>query len=105
MRDRITLQARTEPTFENPDGGHASIVTVWAEFRPASGREFREGNSAIGEERATFAVNYREGLKQVDRLIHHGRGGERIWDIQSAQSLGFKDGLIILAVAYDVGGN
>ncbi|MFB9952188.1 head-tail adaptor protein [Rhizobium puerariae] len=100
MLDRIRLQKAGEydpwlgQTYE-------TIGEFWTEFRPASGREFRDGSVIIGEERATFAVNYREGLRQVDRIVHLGRGGGRVWDIKSVAPFGFKDGLLLMAVAND----
>lgn len=99
MRDRVTLQLRGEPDPWTGSDGMADLATVWAEFRPQSGREFREGVGDIGEERATWLVNYRENLTQVDQLVHRGRGGNRVWDITSIQPYGFKDGLLLLAVA------
>lgn len=99
MRDRITLQIRGEPDSWTGNDGMTDLATVWAEFRPSSGREFREGAGTVGEERATWLINYRENISQVDQLIHHGRGGNRVWDIQSIQPFGWKDGLLLLAVA------
>lgn len=100
MRDRIRLQKAAE---YDPDNGqtYETVAEIWAEFRPGSGREFRDGNTTIGEERGTFSCNYREGLRQVDRLVHLGRGGNRIWNIQSVAPVGFKDSLLVLAVATD----
>jgi head-tail adaptor len=82
MRDRIRLQRAGE--YDPWQGQtYETVGEFWAEFRAGSGREFREGSTIIGEERATFAVNYREGLRQIDRIVHLGRGGKRIWNIQS----------------------
>lgn len=100
MRDRVRLELRNEADgWSGPSW--TTIATIWAEFRPGSGREFRDGVAAVGEERATFAVNYREGLEQVDRLVHLGRGGNRVWDIKSVAPFGFKDGLLIMATKSD----
>lgn len=101
MRDRVRIQKRGDYDFESGDFPWIDMGTVWAEFRPSSGREFRAGTLPVGEERGTFAVNYREDLRQVDRLVHLGRGGNYAWDISSVQALGFKDGLLILAVKRD----
>jgi head-tail adaptor len=100
MRDRVRLQRSGEydpwtgPTWE-------TVGEFWAEFRPGSGREFREGTAQIGEERATFALNYREDIRQIDRLVHLGRGGNRIWDIKSVGTIGFKDGILVMATKPD----
>lgn len=98
MRDRVRIQKRGEYDFETGDTPWIDAGTVWAEFRGISGREFREGAGALGEERATFLIGYREDLRQIDRLVHLGRGGNYPWDIQSIQPFGFKDGLLVLAL-------
>jgi head-tail adaptor len=100
MRDRIRLQRAGE---YDPWTGqtYETVAEVWAEFRPASGREFRDGNTVVGEERGTFSCNYREGLRQVDQLVHLGRGGRRIWNIKSVAPVNFKESILILAVATD----
>jgi head-tail adaptor len=104
MRDRIKLQAkgstdpRTGPTWTD-------IATIWCQFRPASGREYREGSVKIGESRAVFTTQYRSDLHLVDRLIHLGRGGNRVWDISEISPVGFKDATDIKAFATDVNDN
>lgn len=97
MRDRVRLERRGEYDFETGETPWILVATVWAEYRGQSGREFREGVTAIGEERASFLCNYREGIQQVDRLVHLGRGGNFPWDIVSVQPFNFKDGIMILA--------
>ncbi|MBB3410663.1 head-tail adaptor [Rhizobium sp. BK316] len=104
MRDRITLQKRGVPTWDDPEP-FVDVGTVWAQFLPTRGREFREGGVAIGETRAVFSINYREDLSQVDRLVHLGRGGNRVWNVQDVVPVGFKDGTEIHATATDVGAN
>ena len=99
MNDRITLQKRTMLTVNEPYQhqveGFADIATVWAQYRPTGGREFREGSADVGEERATFSIHYREDLAQVDRLIFQGR----VWDIQHVARVGWKQGLDINATS------
>lgn len=101
MRDRVRIEKRGEYDPETGTEPWVSAGVVWAEYRGQSGREFREGVSALGEERATFLIGYREDLRQIDRLIHLGRGGNYPWDIQSIQPFGFKDGLLVLASKRD----
>lgn len=93
--DRILIQLRNDPAGGGAALTYRTVATVSATFRQLGGREFREGNIAVGEQRATFTTNYREGLRQVDRIIHLGRGGRVIWNIRSVTPLGFKAGLDI----------
>jgi head-tail adaptor len=102
MRDRIRLQKRGDPDPFHGTDGISDLATVWAQYRPASGREFREGSVAIGEERAVFTVAYRENLHQVDRFVHLGRGGNRIWNISSVVPVGFKSAIDIHATTADI---
>lgn len=113
MRDRISLLRRigTDPWGDVPVSGHVTIcgekfivmATVWTQYRPTRGREFREGSVPLGEQRAVFTVNYRETLTQVDRLVHLGRGGNHVWNIRSVEPVGFKDGTDIFAYRTDAG--
>lgn len=104
MRDRIKLQ-KSGPYDPYTGETWIDLGTVWTQYRPASGREFRERVGEVGEERAVFTIQYREGLKQVDRLIHLGRGGDRVWDIESVVPVSFKNATDIHATAKDAGGN
>jgi head-tail adaptor len=101
MRDRVRIEKRGEYDPETGVEHWVSAGVVWAEYRGQSGREFREGVTALGEERATFLINYREDIRQIDRLVYLGRGGNYLWDIQSIQPFGFKDGLLVLALKRD----
>lgn len=92
MNDRITLQKAgtiINPVSGWPEEGFVDLATVWSQFRPAGGREFREGNVAVGEERATFTIQWRDNLDQADRLIHAGT----IWNIRSVSRVGWKEAL------------
>lgn len=102
MRDRVTLQKRGSI---DPYTGETwiDVATSWAEFRPTRGREFREGSVPLGEKRAVFTVLYREDLEQVDRLIHHGRGRDKSWNIRDVVPIGFKEGTDIHCSRTDAG--
>lgn len=96
FNDRIKLQRSAvieNPETGWPEEGFEDIATVWARFRPTGGREFREGSVAVGEERATFTIHYREDLDQVDRLIFGGK----VWNIASVARVGWKEALDINA--------
>lgn len=99
--DRITLQTRGIPDPWTGSDGYSDLTTVWAEYRPTMGREFREGSVPVGEERAVFSVAYREDLTQVDRLIHRGNGGDRVWNIRSVVCVGWKKGLDLQCTSAD----
>lgn len=115
MRDRITIQraATVEVWIPGEDGEDGyfdtqpappiDLATVWAVFRPTTGREFRSQAVAqkIGESKAVFSINYREDIRQADWIVHRGRGGNRVWNIQSVIPIGFKDGTDIQCVNHD----
>jgi head-tail adaptor len=103
MNDRITLQIRGTPDPWSGSDGYTDLATVWCQFRPTTGREFREGATPVGEERAVFSIHYRENIGQVDRLVHHGNGGDRHWNIRSIVRVGFKEGLDLHCTAADTG--
>lgn len=100
MRDRITIQKRASADSITGDT-FTDLITCFAQFRPTRGREFREGSVALGEQRATFTVQYIENVEQIDRIVHHGRGGDRIWKIQDVVPIGFKDGTDIHVTRVD----
>jgi len=92
FNDRIVLQRSAQvinPTTGWPEEGFSTSATVWARFRPTGGREFRDGSAAVGEERATFSMMYREDIDQTDRIVFDGR----VWNIQSIARVGWKESL------------
>lgn len=100
MRDRIILLKRdTKNTTTNGVIQEVEywkvMASVWAQFRPAGGREFRDGSVEVNEQRATFTILYREDLGVVDRLVFEGR----LWDVKSIVRVGWKAALDVNAVS------
>ena len=96
MTERVRLQRRSSHDAREGDQ-FTDLANVWAQFRPSTGREFRDGVVPLGEERGTFTVHWREALPQVDRLIHRGR----VWNIRSIAPVGIKSFLDLNATAAD----
>lgn len=99
MNDRIILLKRDVRIIETPVYQEIPfwrvIGSVWSQYRPTGGREFRDGVIAIGEERATFTILFRKDLTIVDRLVFGGR----VWDIKSINRVGFNEALDLNAIS------
>lgn len=99
MNDRIVLLKHDTKTISDPVTQEIPywrvLGTVWCQYRPTGGREFREGSVAVGEERATFTTHWRADLEIVDRLVFGGR----IWDVRSINRVGWCEGLDINATS------
>lgn len=97
--DRIILLKRDKKIIEEPVYYEVpywrEIGGAWCQYRPTGGREFREGNIAVGEERATFTTPFRMGLTILDRLVFQGK----IWDIKSINRVGHNVALDINAIS------
>ena len=99
MNDRIVLLKQDTRIVETPVYYEIEfwrvLGSVWCQYRPTGGREFRDGVIAIGEERATFTIQFRKDLTLVDRLVFGGR----IWDIKSINRVGFNEALDLNAIS------
>lgn len=92
---RIELQRRLAGTDENrePSGPWSTYATVWASFKPATGREFIAARQADTALNATFQIRWRADVSNADRILFGGAA----YDIVSIGEIGRRVGLSIMA--------
>src|SRR5689334_12459889 len=94
---RIELRRQLAGTDDvgQPNGGWLTVDTVWAQYKPAMGREIRDGLVADTTMPATFRIRWR-GDVATDWVIRYGG---QVYDIASINEIGRREGLEILATA------
>lgn len=79
-----------------PNGQWLTMATVWASYKPATGREI--ANAALVAQAvapATFRIRWRDDVKATWRIGFDGLD----YDIVSINQIGRREGLEILATA------
>jgi len=100
---RVQLQRQLNTTDENgqPNGALVTIDTVWANVKPAGGREFVASRAAQAVVDATFRIRWRRDLAdpsyQAARWIIAFDG--KLYDVQAISEIGRRVGLEILGKA------
>jgi head-tail adaptor len=90
MRTRIEIWSYTPPQGGLGNPATFDLITrTWCQYRPTSGRDFRSGSIASNEERATFSIQHREGIKPADYVIFRGF----IYHVVALAPVGWKEGL------------
>lgn len=76
----------------------ADYVTLWAGFRPGSGREFMSpgGGERVAEAQAVFTVRYRNDITTQMRIVHDAK----TYNIQAVSEYGRRLGLELMAVEH-----
>lgn len=96
---RIDLRKQLAGTDEHgqPNGPWMTMATVWASFKPATGREFISSRAAEAIVDGTFRIRWRsdKDVLATWRIAFDGRD----YDIQSINEIGRREGLEILARA------
>ncbi len=94
---RIDLRKQLAGADEHgqPNGQWMTMATVWASFKPATGREFVASRAAQAIVDGTFRIRWRDDVKATWRIVFDGRD----YDIQSLVEIGRREGLEILAQA------
>ena len=89
MRHRITIVRKIPGVTENgfPENAYESTVTVWAEVKPVSSREYEKADTTQNEERLLFRIRY---LADLDFSMEITFSEER-YEIISIENLDFKN--------------
>lgn len=93
---RITIASFTESqnAYGEPVKTWNTLATVWANVKPASGREFFNSNQRVAEVDTIFKIRYRDDVTPQMRVLYNGS----IYDIKSILEIGGREeGLQILA--------
>lgn len=72
-----------------------TLATVWAEVRPAAGREFFDAQQVVAEAKVVFRIRYRSDVTAKMRVSYAGN----LYDIHSVAELGRQEGLDIMTTA------
>lgn len=82
IRHRVTIQQRGTPS-QNTHGEDTTPwvdqVTVYAEIKPLSGREFFTAQTTDSEVSTQITMRYRSGITTAKRIIRESR----VWDIEA----------------------
>ncbi len=88
---RITIN--TAPTGSSgigePTTAGTEVCTVWAEYRPASGREINASGRDVSEVFDTFRIRYRTDLDETMQLLY----GADTYEIHRIVEIGRREGL------------
>ena len=102
LRWRIVIQ---QPVYTEKLSG-AREVTGWTEFAdrraeyvPQSMTEAFEAARTVATRRAAFVIRWLPGLTETMRILFNDGNGERAWDIQGFDQIGYREGWRIIAEA------
>ena len=70
-------------------------MPVWAEVRPAAGREFFDAQQIVAEAKVVFRIRYRSDVDHKMRVNYAGN----LYDIHGIAELGRQEGLDIMTTA------
>jgi len=94
---RITIEQNTpgHDAAGAPTESWATLATVWAEVRPAAGREFFDAQQIVAEAKVVFRIRYRSDVDHKMRVSYAGN----LYDIHGIAELGRQEGLDIMTTA------
>lgn len=89
LRHRVTLERRC--TDQDSVSGDISdawipVANLWAAIEPLSAREFIEASALQSKVTARITIRFRPGVKAAMRLVHKGRLGRMVYNIEGVLS-------------------
>lgn len=97
---RVVIQQRsvTEDGFGGAIDSWATMVTVWAEYKPGTGGERRVAAAQEqGQMPAMFNIRYSSDVSGIGPQSHRLSFDGAVWDIESVAEIGRRGGLSIVA--------
>lgn len=98
---RIELQEQVAGVDENgqANGAWLTVATIWANFKPGTGKEFVAARVNDASAPATFEIRWRDSVPLTARILFDGQS----YLILSAIPIGRRKGWQILAEALEQG--